>query len=430
MSDEHTRVFVEQKNQEITALYDYLIEQEKIDLRGYGEESAVSLNTQVPDYELYPYLSIRHWQEAIAEKTSVHADKLFLRKQLLNYIENKTLRYSVRHGKDNNYLAFKKFLEYLPDETTYEWDFDDDESDHDLKRAAWSVRVIDHAQRKLEKNYGSLVKAQSFHYGDSYQFIVDSKKWLGGDIISNDESIFPTTGSLIINQDTFQSYYERLKSLEITVNDDGERHPFYNGLYVPTRKGKIALVLTYLHDVFGVSVANEFWENYIEVSGYKAYSAANKIYPVLLGVYAAGDEMAYTPDIYLALSTREFYRNDRQSIADQSRDAILLEQSGLDLVHKRYRYHYRHDSQALAEAKKQSLNALSSMSESVFSRLLNTLFNFEMLFGFFNIFSSIFETAFEDFVDVFGEEEIANIELEEEEIVETIAVNDESVCYP
>lgn len=53
-----------------------------------------------------------------------------------------------------------------------------------------------------------------------------------------------------------------------------------------------------------------------------------------------------------------------------------------------------------------------------------------MLFGFFNILSSLFDTAFEDFVDVFGQEEIASLELEEEELEGVIALNDESVCYP
>jgi len=199
---------------------------------------------------------------------------------------------------------------------------------------------------------------------------------------------------------------------------------------VPTRKAKIALVLTYLHDVFSEAAATKFWRDYIEVSGYRAYSAAEEIYPYLLGVYAAGDEMGYSPDIYLSLFTREFYRHDREVIADQTRDEILAEHTGLDLAYKRYRYHYRHDSQALAEAKRQSVNALRAERESVFSRLLNTLFTFEMLFGFFNTFSSLFETAFEDFVDVFGQEEITSLELEEEELEGVIALNDESVCYP
>lgn len=87
-----------------------------------------------------------------------------------------------------------------------------------------SVRSFNRALEELPAAEEAVFSAQQFTLGaggnvivEEGDYIVNSKKWLGGELISTDELVVPVANPQVITQTTFELYYERLKSLAMTV---------------------------------------------------------------------------------------------------------------------------------------------------------------------------------------------------------------------
>ncbi|MCU7801113.1 MAG: hypothetical protein KZQ70_13495, partial [gamma proteobacterium symbiont of Lucinoma myriamae] len=439
LEGEKKTYFMTSKTRVISKLFHEMIENinDKAMIRSISEESGVPINNSVEPYELKDLMNVDLWRSAIANHSSAGANysqrDIFLLNQLLGNIKKYSAKYASEIDHKHGHIAYEYFLKNTKiEDPTYEIitpssteNEQSKEPTHEIitlssteneQSKEWSAKIFSLAYKKLENDYPHLLTLESglvFSHDVAHETVASFRTSLGGGIMFPQETAFEGVNSASVA--IYNKHFARYKTELL----DGYI-PFYSGLSAESRRAKVIFVASYIEILLGDSYLAIFEDAAIH-NGAKAYDAASKIYPAILGAYAPGNGMGYHPDIQLALITRDLYRIYSVTQSSSLKNRIFDEQSGFSLAYKRYPYFYSEDKKMIHERARNLAQQFTSVERSSFGKLLAFVFTFDMVFGFYDLFLNAFTNTFEDaFAGGFNEAVIAEVESEEISIASEI----------
>ncbi|MEJ1338898.1 MAG: hypothetical protein RPU64_04850 [Candidatus Sedimenticola sp. (ex Thyasira tokunagai)] len=472
LEGEKKTYFMTSKTRVISKLFHEMIENrnDKAMIRSISEESGVPINNSVEPYELKDLMNVGLWRSAIANHSSAGANysqrDIFVLNKILGNIKKYSAKYASEIDHKHGHIAYEYFIKNtkiedpsilggdltfdpirpssprgkdgqashrqgggvytheIPLSSTeneqpknvYTYEIIPPSSTKNEQSKEWRAKIFSLAYKKLENDYPHLLTLESglvFSHDVAHETVASFRTSLGGGIIFPQETAFEGVNSASVA--IYNKHFSRYKADRL----DGYI-PFYSGLSAESRRAKVIFVASYIEILLGDSYLAIFEDAAIH-NGAKAYDAASKIYPAILGAYAPGNGMGYHPDIQLALITRDLYRIYSVTQSSSLKNRIFDEQSGFSLAYKRYPYFYSEDKKIINERARNLAQQFTSVEKSSFGKLLAFVFTFDMVFGFYDLFLNAFTNTFEGaFAESFNEAVIAEVESEEISIASEI----------